>query len=160
MSRTRSTNDALRSLASVEVLAALTSVHHLDELGVIFLGPALLITILPLILSWLWTRNPSQPLLWGYGIYLALLILGFGFYDGFWNHTVKMTIFFLQGADRRLMANAYPYFPPVGSIFHEVTGALTFIVALYAAYFGFRFFASNLNKASRNGALPSRKRAS
>jgi|GEM_PF-4541729 len=92
---TRPTNDALRSLASVEALAALTSVHHLDELGVIFLGPALLITILPLVLVWQWTRNPSRPLLWGYGIYLALMILGFGLYDGFWNHTVKMTIFFL-----------------------------------------------------------------
>jgi hypothetical protein len=147
MSLTRSTHDALRSLASVEALAVLTSVHHLDELGVILLGPALLITILPLVLIWRWTRNLSRSLLWGYGIYLALLILGFGLYDGFWNHTLKMTIFYLVGADRSLMAHAYPYFPPVGSIFHEVTGVLTFFVALYAAYLGFRFLASNLNKA-------------
>jgi len=147
MSLTRPTNDALRSLASVEALALLTSVHHLDELGVIFLGPALLITILPLVLIWRWTRNPSQPLLWGYGVYLALMILGFGFYDGLFAHTLKLTFFFLQGADRSLMAQAFPFFPPVGSTFHEVTGVLTFIVALSAAYLGVRFLARNLTTA-------------
>ncbi len=132
---------------SVEALALLTSVHHLDELGIIFLGPALIIIILPLVLIWQWTRKPSRPLLWAYGIYLALMILGFGLYDGFWNHTVKMSIFSLQGAHRNLMTTSFPFFPPVGSTFHEVTGVLTFVVALYAASLGYRFLVTSLNRA-------------
>lgn len=141
--------NAAWSLVSVEALALLTSVHHLDELGIVFLGPALIITILPLVLIWQWTRKPSQSLLWTYGIYLALMILGFGLYDGFWNHTLKMSIFFLQGANRNLMTKSFPFFPPVGSTFHEVTGVLTFVVALYAAYLGYRFLVTSLNTAKQ-----------
>jgi len=143
--------NATWSLVSVEVLAVLTSVHHLDELGVVFLGPALIITILPLVLIWQWIRKPSRPLLWAYGIYLAFMIIGFGLYDGLFNHTIKMTVFFLHGADRNLMRTSFPFFPPVGSTFHEVTGVLTFVVALYAAYLGYRFLVPLLSTAKPEG---------
>jgi hypothetical protein len=143
--------NATWSSVSVEALAVLTSVHHLDELGIMFLGPALIITILPLVLIWLWARKPGRPLLWAYGVYLALMILGFGLYDGFWNHTLKMSIFFLQGAHRNLMTTSFPFFPPVGSTFHEVTGVLTFVVALYAAYLGYRFLIPLLSTAKPEG---------
>ncbi len=53
------------------------------------------------------------------------MILGFGLYDGLWNHTIKMVVFFLRGANRANMAGLP--FPPVGSAFYEVTGVLTFI---------------------------------
>jgi len=143
--------NATWSFVSVEVLAVLTSVHHLDELGIIFLGPALIITILPLVLIWQWIRKPGRPLLWAYGIYLAFMIIGFGLYDGLFNHTIKMTVFFLHGADRNLMRTAFPFFPPVGSTFHEVTGVLTFVVALYAAYVGYRFLVPLLGTARPEG---------
>ena len=139
--------NATWSFVSVEVLAVLTSVHHLDELGIILLGPALIITILPLILIWQWIRKPSRPLLWAYGIYLAFMIIGFGLYDGLFNHTIKMMVFFLHGADRNLMTKSFPFFPPVGSTFHEVTGVLTFVIALYAAFLGYRFLVTSLNTA-------------
>jgi|GEM_PF-3777532 len=45
------------------------------------------------------------------------------------------------------MTQAFPSFPPVGSSYHEVSGVLTFFVALYAAYLGVRFLATNLNTA-------------
>jgi hypothetical protein len=38
--------NALLSLTSIEALAVLTSVHHLDELGIMFLGPALIVVYL------------------------------------------------------------------------------------------------------------------
>ena len=143
--------NALLSLTSIEALAVLTSVHHLDELGIMFLGPALIVVILPLVLIWLWARKPGRPLLWAYGIYLALMILGFGLYDGFWNHTVKMSLFFLQGAHRDQITTSFPFFPPVGSTFHEVTGVLTFVVALNAAYLGYRFLVPPLSMAKPEG---------
>jgi hypothetical protein len=150
MSQKPPMNDALWSLASVEALAVLTSIHHLDELGIMFLGPALIFIILPLVLIWQWTRKPGRSLLWAYGIYLAFMILGFGLFDGFWNHTLKMTIFLLQGAHRNLMRQSFPFFPPVGSTFHEVTGVLAFVVALYAAYLGYRFLTTSLNTAKQS----------
>src|SRR5258708_4121140 len=143
--------NATWSLVSAEALAVLISVHHLDELGMMFLVPALILMILPLVLIWQWTRKPGKALLWGYGIDLASMILGFGLFDGFWNHTLKMSIFFLQGAHRNLMAPSFPFFPPVGSIFHEATGVLTFVVALYAAYLGYRFLVPLLSTAKPEG---------
>jgi hypothetical protein len=143
--------NALLSLTSIEALAVLTSVHHLDELGIMFLGPALIVVIVPLVLIWQWARKPGRPLLWAYGVYLTLMILGFGLYDGFWNHTLKISIFFLQGAHRNLMATSFPFFPPVVSIFHEVTGVLTFLVTLYAAYQGYRFLIPLLSTAKPEG---------
>jgi hypothetical protein len=143
--------NALLSLTSIEALAVLTSVHHLDELGIMFLGPALIVVIVPLVLIWQWARKPGRPLLWAYGVYLTLMILGFGLYDGFWNHTLKISIFFLQGAHRNLMATSFPFFPPFVSIFHEVTGVLTFLVTLYAAYLGYRFLVPLLSTAKPEG---------
>jgi hypothetical protein len=43
-----------------------------------------------------------------------------------------MIIFFLRGADRANMAGLP--FPPVGAVFHEVTGVLTVVAAIFAAY--------------------------
>jgi len=142
--------NALLSLTSIEALAVLTSIHHLDELGIVFLGPALIVVILPLVLIWQWARKPGRPLLWAYEIYLVLMILGFGLYDGLFNHTIKMTIFFLDGAKLSAMRQ-FPFFPPVGSAFHEVTGVLTFVAALYAAYQGYRFLAPLLRTARPGG---------
>jgi hypothetical protein len=42
--------DALRSLLGIEALALLTSIHHLDQLGVSFLLPAVLLVSLPVLL--------------------------------------------------------------------------------------------------------------
>lgn len=135
--QTDTTTYALRSLVGIEALSLLTSIHHLDELGVSFLVPAVLIVGLPPILMWWYLKQRSRVARLSYGTFVALIILGFGLQDGFWNHTVKMTVFFLRGADRAKMAGLP--FPPVGSVFHEVTGVLTFVAAIFAAYFGYQF---------------------
>jgi len=127
----------LRSVVSVEALAVLTSIHHLDELGVSFLLPALLVVGLPLVLMWWCLKKFSRAALWTYGTFVALVILGFGLEDGLWNHTIKMIVFLSRNANRTEMAGLP--FPPVGSAFHEVTGVLTFVAAVLAAFFGWRF---------------------
>src|SRR5215813_15071999 len=83
----------LRTVVSVEALAVLTSIHHLDELGVSFLVPALLIVGLPLVLMWWYLKKFSQAALWTYSTFVALVILGFGVSDGLWNHTIKLIVF-------------------------------------------------------------------
>jgi hypothetical protein len=132
-----STADALRSLLGIEALLLLTSIHHLEELGISFLLPAVFLVGLPPILMWWVLKQPSRAARLGYGTFVALVIIGFGLGDGLWNHTVKMTVFFLRGADRANMAGLP--FPPVGSVFHEVTGVLAFVAAIFAASFGYQF---------------------
>jgi hypothetical protein len=147
MNRKLSMN-AIWSLVSVELVALLTSIHHLDELGMVFLVPALIFIILPLILIWRFARKPSKSLIWSYGIFVALMIIGFGIQDGLWNHAIKNIVFFSNNSDRNLMAKSFPFFPPVGSTFHEVTGILAFVATVFAIYFNYKFIAS-----SRNGII-------
>jgi hypothetical protein len=128
---------ALRSLVGIEALALLTSIHHLDELGRSFLVPSVLVVGVPLLLMWWFRKRRSRAARSSYATVVALIILGFGLQDGLWNHTVKLIVFYLRGADRANMAGLP--FPPVGSVFHEVTGVLAFVAAIFAAYFGYQF---------------------
>lgn len=131
------TTHALRSLLGIEALSLLTSIHHLDQLGISFLPTAVLLVSLPLILVWWVLQQPSRAARLSYATLVTLVIVGFGLQDGLWNHTVKMAVFFMRGADRAEMAGLP--FPPVGSVFHEVTGVLAFVAAIFAAYFGYQF---------------------
>src|SRR5262249_17449803 len=95
---------AQRSLFGVEALALLTSIHHLDELGVTFLVPGVLILSLPLIFMWWFLKSYSNAARWSYVIFVIFIVLGFGLYDGLWNHTIKMAVFFSRRADTANMA--------------------------------------------------------
>jgi hypothetical protein len=141
---------ALRSLVGIEALSLLTSIHHLDQLGIAFLPMAVLLVGLPPLLMWWFLSQRSRAARWSYATVVTLIILAFGLQDGLWNHTVKMTVFFLRGADRAEMAGLP--FPPVGSVFHEVTGVLTFVAAIFAAYFGYQF----ITKTRKLPAAPQR----
>jgi hypothetical protein len=147
---------ALRSLLGIEALSLLTSIHHLDQLGISFLPTAVLLVGLPLILMWWFLRDHSRAARVSYGALVTLIIIGFGLQDGLWNHTVKMTVFFLRDADRARMAGLP--FPPVGSVFHEVTGVLAFVAAIFAAYFGYQFI-SKTRKLPPAPQRPGRVRA-
>src|SRR5262245_3891478 len=144
---------ARQSLLSVEALALLTSIHHVDELGASFLVPGALLLSLPLIFMWWFLRAYSNVARWSYVIFVIFLILGFGLYDGLWNHTIKMMVFFARGADTASMAGLP--FPPVGSVFHEVTGVLTLVAAVVAAYFAWQFATTTRQQPE----LPAQRRA-
>jgi hypothetical protein len=96
-----------------------------------------LLVSLPVLLMWWVLRQRSRAARLGYATLVTLVILGFGLQDGLWNHTVKLAVFFLRGADRANMAGLPS--PPVGSVFHEVTGVLTFVAANFARIFGYQF---------------------
>lgn len=69
-----------------------------------FLVPAALLVSLPLILMWWVLQQRSRAARLSYATLVPLVIVGFGLQDGLWNHTVKMAVFFLRGADRAEMA--------------------------------------------------------
>jgi hypothetical protein len=128
---------ALRSLLGIESLSLITSIHHLVKLGTPFLLLALLTISLPILFMGWFLKNHKGTARWAYIITVALIILSFGLVDGLWNHTLKMIVFFLRGADDANMAGLP--FPPVGSVFHEITGVLQFVTAIFGAYFGYQF---------------------
>src|SRR5262245_51419396 len=97
-SMTHAPTHALQSLISIEALSLLTSLHHLDELGISFLIPAILSVTLPLAFMWWFLKKRSGATRLTYIILVGLLILGFGLLDGLWNHTIKMLVFFWRGA--------------------------------------------------------------
>jgi len=136
----------LPSLISLEALSLLTSIHHIDELGISFLIPALLAIGLPAAFMWWFVKTRSRAARWIYIIFAALMILGFGVVDGLWDHTIKMIVFFLRGANLANMAGLP--FPPVGSAFHEITGVLAFVATVFAAYYGYQFMANTRNLRS------------
>jgi hypothetical protein len=139
---------AIRLLFGIEALSILTSIHHLNQLGISFLVPAVLVVGLPIVCMWWFLNALNQAARWTYGAVVALVIVGFGLGDGLWNHTIKMIVFFSRGATRAAMVGLP--FPPVGSAFHEITGVLTFIAAIVAAYVGWQFMAET-------GRLPVRR---
>jgi len=128
-------------LLSIEAFSLLTSIHHLDQLGITFLVPAALVVGLPLIFMGWFLRTRGTVARWVYSATVALIILGFGLDDALWNHTIKMVVFFLRGANEANMAGLP--FPPVGSVFHEFTGVLAFVATLFAIYFGYQFMAKS-----------------
>ena len=105
--------------------------------------PAILAVSLPVVFMWWFLTTRSSVARWTYTVFAALMILGFGVVDGLWNHTIKMIVFFLRGANLANMAGLP--FPPVGAAFHEVTGVLAFVATVLAAYFGYQFIANTDN---------------
>src|SRR5262245_13031310 len=101
----------LRSLLGIEALSLLTSIHHLDELGISFLTPAILSLSLPLVFMRWFLKKRSGGARLAYIVLVGLLILGFGLLDGLWNHNVKMIVFFSRGTNTTNMAGLP--FPPV-----------------------------------------------
>jgi len=125
----------------------LTSIHHLDQLGISFLVPAILLVSLPPVLMVWFLKRLNRTARWTYTVFSSLMILGFGLDDGLWNHTIKMIVFSARGASRANMAGLP--FPPVGSVLHEVTGVLAFVATLFAVYFGYRFLVETSHSTPR-----------
>lgn len=73
-----------------------------------------------------------------YGLVNAWVIIGFGLVNGFWNHALKASLYYLHNG----------YLPPffaklfitsqIGSFFYEGVGVLTFITSIFAAHFVYK----------------------
>lgn len=132
------------SLVSVTFTAIVTTVHHVYELGAGLLIPGLIIIALPYTLSLWFKRTGNKLSLWLYGLLNVFVITGFGFVDGFLDHTLKRfgynVMLSMHGGDAQLVKRIFSLSPPVtGDFFLESTGILTFIASLFAAYFGYQF---------------------
>jgi len=100
-----------------------------------------------------WFRNTGNRVsLWIYGLLNVWLVVGLGLVDGFWNHTLKPIGFQIQaliafhGGGTVTGEKAFE-----GNIIYEVTGLLTFVAGMFAAYYGIKFIQTNRNSIIKSG---------
>lgn len=139
---------AVLSLATTILTAILTSIHHSYEMGIHALILVVLFIILPSVFMAWFKKTESRGALWAYGLLDTWLVVGLGVVDGLWNHIIRPMGFSLHG----LMAlhggamggsGSAATDAGGGSIVYTLTGALTFVAAMFAAYYGYRFIQTN-----------------
>jgi len=133
------------SLAFTALTGVLTSVHYFYEMGFKAVILVLLLLVLPvLMMRWL-KKTGSKMALRIYGLITTWLVIGFGFFDGFWNHVVKKFGYYYvllpaHGGDKKVVEKTFSILPTeVGNFLFEATGILTFIMSIIAAYYLVKF---------------------
>ncbi|HET6363917.1 MAG TPA: hypothetical protein VFG02_02610 [Nitrospirota bacterium] len=130
---------AALSLAAASSTIILASITHAYEFGHrAFIDGAFDIALL-FGMSILYRRTNKKVFLVLYGLFNAGVVIGFGLLNGFWNHACKVFLYYLH-------SNALPPFlaklfttPHIGSYYAEGAGVLTFVVSMFAAYYGYKF---------------------
>ncbi|HEY6871508.1 MAG TPA: hypothetical protein VI298_02145 [Geobacteraceae bacterium] len=127
------------SLASVSAVVFLASITHAYEFGHrAFIAGFILIALL-YSLNILYKRTRNKVSLVFYGLLNAWVIIGFGLFNGFWNHAVKQFLVFLHNGYLPPFLAKFFLTPHIGSFFFEGVGMLTFVMSIFAAYYGYKF---------------------
>jgi len=142
---------ATLSLVSITLTGIITTLHYVYKLGFSLLLPGAVILLLPYLLMLWFKRLGNKAALWAYGLLNAFVILGLGFVDGFLDHTVLFgkTLAYnillpLHGGDPKTVEKVFSLLPPAPvDAFLESSGVLTFIVSLFALYYGYKFIQGN-----------------
>jgi len=128
---------ARASLVSAEVTVLLASIIHIPRFGhAAFVAGVLLGYAIWLLNNW-FRRSGTKAVLVIYSLLNAWLIIGFGLVNGFWNHTVKVSLYYLHNESlppflARMFSN-----PVLGSSWYEGAGILLFVVAMVTAHTGY-----------------------
>jgi len=142
---------ATLSLVSITLTGIIATLHYVYKLGFSLLIPGAVILLLPYLLMLWFKRSGNKSALWAYGLLNAFVILGLGFVDGFLDHTVLFgkTLAYnillpLHGGDPETVEKVFSLLPPAPvDAFLESSGVLTFIVSLFALYYGYKFIQGN-----------------
>jgi hypothetical protein len=160
MNRQVESKFANASLIAITLTATITAVHHVYRLGFPVLIPFIVVIALPY-LAMRWVRQTNKKAArWAYGVINVLILLWFGFIDGFLDHVMKLLGFqhttFLPGGQAAVVQTALSLWSPeAGNAFYEGTGILTFIVSVVALYFLFRFVQNQRSSATHNHTVVS-----
>ena len=96
-----------------------------------FITGAIVFAIFAILIA-LYTRTLNTTFAW---IYLGLsipIIFGLGIVNGFWNHTVKVALFFLHSGYLPPMLENLFSDPKLGDLLYEGIGILTFLASIFA----------------------------
>jgi hypothetical protein len=150
MNMSVTTTYAKLSVISITVTAIITAVHHIYREGWVLLIPGALVVLLPLVLVRWFSASGSNIALSAYGVLNALIIVGLGIVDGFLDHVLNAFIVLFaatrgEAVDRLDRAfRVLPQTPLVGDMLYELTGILTFVASMIAAYYWYRFMRATL----------------
>ena len=135
----RTKSSALLSLAGISATVILASITHAVDYGHrAFIG-GLIVIVLLWGINLLCRRTGKKVFLVLYGLLNAWVIIGFGLVNGFWNHGMKMFLYYLHNESLPPFLAKLFMTPQIGSFFIESAGILTFVMSMFAAYYGFKF---------------------
>lgn len=133
------------SLISITLTVILASIDHFYLFGsrALVVGIGVIVLLHALIFLIWWTKNKAFLLV--YGILNALIVVGFGLVNGFWNHAIKLLLTYLHNGMPPSLANLFSH-PAAGSLVYEGAGTLAFVTSLFATYFGYQFIRNSFRK--------------
>ncbi len=127
------------SLAGVSAVVILASITHAYKFGHrAFIAGVILIALL-YVLNILYRRTRNKVFLVFYAVLNGWVIIGFGLFNGFWNHTFKLFLNFLHNGYLPPFMAKFFITPQIGSFFFEGVGILTFVMSIFAVYYGYKF---------------------
>ncbi len=131
--------DAALSLSAISATVILASITHANEFGYRTVIGGLIIIASLCVLNILYLRTGNKVLLAFYALLNAWVIIGFGLVNGFWNHGMKIFLYYLHNGSLPPFLAKLFMAPQIGSPFFEGAGILTFVVSIAAAYYGYKF---------------------
>lgn len=126
------------SLLSITLTTILASISHAYEFGYHAFVAGFILLFLLCALNILFQRTRSMISLLFYGLVNAWVIIGFGLVNGFWNHALKVSLYYLHNGYLPPFLAKFFITPQIGSSFYEGVGVLTFIMSILAAHFGYK----------------------
>jgi hypothetical protein len=133
------THEQTMSLAGVSATIILASITHASRFGYrAFIAGFIVIALLS-VFNILYRRTMNKVFLVFYGLVNAWVIIGFGLINGFWNHAVKVFLFYLHNGYLPPFLAKLFMTPQMEGPFIEGIGMLTFVMSLFAAYYGYKF---------------------
>ena len=127
------------SLAAIAATIVLASLTHAYEFGYRAFIAGLIVIGLLCGMSILYRRTKKKVFLVFYGLLIVWIIIGFGLINGFWNHGMKVFLYYLHNGSLPPFLAKLFVTPQIGSPFFEGAGVLTFVMSVFAAYYGYSF---------------------
>lgn len=129
---------AALSLAGISATIVLASITHAYQFGYRAFIAGLIVIALLCGINLLYRRTRNKAFLVLYGLLNAWVIIGFGLLNGFWNHAFKVFLNYLHNGYLPPFLAKLFMTPQIGSAFFEGAGILTFVMSMFAAYYGYK----------------------
>lgn len=130
---------AVLSLAGNSATIILASITHAYAFGYRTFIAGFIVIALLCGMNILYQRTEKKVFLLFYGLLSVWVIIGFGLVNGFWNHAFKVFLSYLHNGSLPPFLAKLFMTPQIGSFFFEGAGILTFVMSVFAAYYGYAF---------------------
>lgn len=130
---------AALSLAGISATVILASITHAYKFGYRAFIAGFIVIVLLCGMNILYRHTKNKVFLVFYGLLNAWAIIGFGLFNGFWNHAFKVFLNYLHNGYLPPFLAKLFMSPQIGSFFFEGAGILTFVMSIFASYYGYKF---------------------